>query len=80
MAAKLMLLPSKECKNIRMVSIPEHLDAHEAFRHATGIIASVEEESPDYEWDDIAEALEAQGFETVEFMVGPELDYQTTTA
>lgn len=80
MAAELMLLPSKDCKNIRMVRIPEHLDEHEAFRHATGIIARVEEETPDYDWDDIAEALEAQGFESVEFMVGPELDYRTATA
>jgi hypothetical protein len=75
MAAKLMLLPSKECKNIRMVSIPDHLEEHEAFRHATGIIANIEEESPDYTWEEIGEALEEHGFETIEFMVGPELDY-----
>jgi hypothetical protein len=80
MAATLMLLPSKDCKNIRLVSIPEHLEEHEAFRHATGIIAHVEEENPDYDWEDIAEALEAQGFESQEFMVGPALDYRTNTA
>lgn len=74
MAANLMLLPAKEQKNIRLVSVPDEFEVQEAFRHVTGIIAKVEEDDPDYTWEDIAEALEEHGFETVRFILGPELD------
>jgi hypothetical protein len=35
---------------------------------------SVEEQNPDYGWEDIAPALEDHGFEPVEFILGPALD------
>jgi hypothetical protein len=55
--------------------VPDDIEAHEAFRHATGLIARVEEDNPDYSWDDIAALLEDHGFETVDFILGPELDF-----
>jgi len=74
MPAKFILLPSKTLEHTRLIKIPEHYDGHEAFRHTTGLIAGVEEENPDYTWDDIAEALEEHGFEVVDYIMGPGLD------
>jgi hypothetical protein len=74
MKEKLMVLPSTHFEQIRVVSIPNDLDASEAFRYATGIIAQAEESEGDYSWDDIAEALEARGFIQVDVVLGPELD------
>ncbi|HEC15060.1 MAG TPA: hypothetical protein ENI99_00575 [Sedimenticola sp.] len=74
MPAKFILLPGKSIEQSHLVRIPEHYDAMEAFRHTTGLIAGVEEANPDYTWEDIEEALEAQGFETVEYVLGPEVD------
>ncbi|MCF6354612.1 MAG: hypothetical protein L3J26_05830 [Candidatus Polarisedimenticolaceae bacterium] len=73
MPAKFIMLPGKTLEQTRLVKIPEHYDGHEAFRHTTGLIAGVEEENADYTWDDIAEVLEEQGFEVVDYIVGPEL-------
>jgi len=70
----LMILPARDHSRIRLVRVPDDFERHEAFRHVTGLIAEVESESPDYGWDDIAEALESQGYELVDFMLGPELD------
>ncbi|MGD8560529.1 MAG: hypothetical protein PVH04_12740 [Gammaproteobacteria bacterium] len=74
MADKLMVLPAHDYKAVRLVKIPDDYEAHEVFRHVTGIIAQVEEENPDYQWDDILAALEDQGFENVDFVLGPALD------
>lgn len=74
MSDNFMILPAVNAKNIRLVRVPDDIEAHEAFRHATGLIARVEEGNPDYSWDDIAAMLEDHGFETVEFVLGPELD------
>jgi len=71
---RLMILPSADPHGIRLVRIPEDYEAHEAFRHVTGLIAAVEEGDPDYEWEDVAAALTDQGFEPVEFVLGPALD------
>ena len=70
----LMVLPSSRAEEIRLVKVPRDLDRNEAYRFATGIIAQTEENNADYRWEDIAEALEARGFETVEAMIGPALD------
>jgi hypothetical protein len=75
MSETLMILPAVNANEIRLVCVPDDIEAHEAFRHATGLIARVEEENPDYNWDDIAALLEDHGFETVEFILGPELDF-----
>jgi len=71
MSAKLILLPGKTLELTHVVKIPEHYDGHEAFRHTTGLIAGIEESNPDYTWDDVAEELEAHGFEVLEYILGP---------
>jgi len=73
MAERLLLLPSGEYGKIRLVKVPNDVDEHEAFRHTTGVIASVEEANPDHSLEDIEDALEAQGFQVVNFILGPEL-------
>ena len=74
MSQALMVLPSVEFKRIRVVRIPDDLDANEAYRFATGIIAQAEETKENYSWDDISEALEGRGFEPVDVLIGPSLD------
>jgi len=73
MADKLMILPSKDAKKIRLVKIPDDYEDHEVYRAATGAIARIEENLPDYEWEDLMEELEDMGFEEVEFLAGPEV-------
>ena len=70
----LMVLPAKDSKEIRVISVPNDFEEHEAFRHVTGLIASVEEENANYSWDDIIEVLEDHGFEAMPFTLGPALD------
>jgi hypothetical protein len=74
MTETLMLLPCRDPQNIRLVRIPQDFEAHEAFRHATGLIAQAEEENPGCTWEEISELLESHGFEPVDFVLGPELD------
>jgi hypothetical protein len=74
MSDTLMILPSKDCTDIRLVRIPDDIEKHEVFRHVTGLIASVEEQDPGYSWEDIAALLEDHGFEPVDFILGPALD------
>jgi hypothetical protein len=73
MTDNLMLLPSREFQNMRLVRIPEDFEEHEAFRYATGLIAQAEENNPDCSWEDIAELLESHGFLSVDFVLGPEI-------
>ncbi|WP_275100182.1 hypothetical protein [Sedimenticola hydrogenitrophicus] len=74
MNCKVMVLPSREPEQIRLVRIPEDMESHEAFRHATGVIAAAEEANPQFTWEDIEDALDAQGFRTLDFVLGPALD------
>ena len=74
MEKKLMILPARDHKAIRLVRIPDDFEEHEVFRRVVGLIAEEEEQNPDYTWDDIAGTLEDHGFELVEFVLGPELD------
>lgn len=74
MKQKLMILPASDSRRIRLVVIPEDIEEHEVFRHVTGLVASVEENGPDYSWEDIAAVLEDHGFEPLEFILGPALD------
>ena len=73
MADRFMVLPSKDSEKIRVISVPIDYEEHEVYRHVTGVIASVEEQIPDYDWDDILELLEDHGFTEVDFILGPEL-------
>jgi hypothetical protein len=70
----LMILPAARNTAIRLVRVPPDFEVHEAYRHVTGLIASVEEDDPDYTWEDIESVLDEHGFEPVEFMLGPALD------
>ena len=74
MGDTLMILPARDCTTIRLVRVPAGFEKQEAFRHVTGLIASIEEDNPDYQWEDIAALLEDHGFEPVEFILGPALD------
>ena len=74
MNSQLMVLPSEKFEKIRLVRIPYDLDRNEAYRFATGIIAQAEECHENCRWEDIAEALEARGFEPMEVLIGPALD------
>lgn len=73
MADKLMILPSKDSSQIRLLKMPEDYGEHEVYRAATGAIARVEDNIPDYNWDDLMEELEDMGFEEVSFLLGPEV-------
>jgi len=70
----LMILPANEPAKIRLIRIPDDFEEHEAYRYVTGLIAKVEEEDPEYSWDDILDFLEDRGFEPVDFLLGPSLD------
>lgn len=74
MGEKLLILPSGEFGKIRLLRVPSDLDEHEAYRNATGVIASVEEANSGYSLEDIEDALEGKGFEVVDYILGPELD------
>ena len=74
MSSKLMILPAHNYKSTRLIKIPDDFEEHEVFRNVTGVISQVEEENPDYTWDDVAEALEDHGFEVMDFILGPALD------
>jgi len=69
-----VILPAHEYSSIRLIKIPKDFEQHEAYRHLTGIIAQVEEENPEYEWDDIAVMLEEHDIEIIDFALGPALD------
>ncbi len=73
MTDKLMILPSNDANKIRLVKIPEDYEEHEVYRAATGAIARIEDNLPDYEWEDLMEELEDMGFEEVSFILGPEV-------
>lgn len=74
MSERLMVLPSKDVGRIRLVTVPEDMSSHEAYRYVTGLIASIERSGEDKWVDDVLDTLEAQGFEAVEFALGPPLD------
>jgi hypothetical protein len=73
MSETLMILPASDARAIRLVRVPDDYESHEAFRHVTGLIAAAEEQNPEVDTDDILALLEDQGFETVEFILGPTL-------
>lgn len=74
MNKNLMILPATNFDAIKLLRIPEDWEEHEAYRYVTGVIASIEEDNPDYTWDDIEYAFEEKGFESMEFILGPVVD------
>jgi len=73
-AGQFMLLPAANPADTRLIRIPDDFESHEAYRAITGLIAEVEDQDADYDWEDIEVMLEERGFETVEFLIGPSLD------
>ena len=75
--SKLMVLPAQNFEYVRVLSMPDDMEEHEAYRYATGIIAEVQEGDTDCSWEDIADVLEDHGFIEVSFTLGPELRCQS---
>ncbi len=73
MSTALMILPAGDNNSIRLVRLPEDFEEHEAYRHVTALIATIEEQQPDCSSDDILASLEDHGFEPVDFILGPAL-------
>lgn len=73
MSTSLMILPAGDNNSIRLVRLPEDFEEHEAYRHVTSLIATIEEQQPDCSSDDILASLEDHGFEPVDFILGPAL-------
>ncbi|MES9870152.1 MAG: hypothetical protein ABW082_09160 [Sedimenticola sp.] len=73
MTAKLMVLQSADPEKTRLVRIPADMDEQEAYRHATGVIAAVQEANANCSWEDVEDALDDHGFQAVEFVIGPAL-------
>lgn len=74
LTSDLMILPSSNKSHIRLVKIPPDFQQQEVYRRVTGLIAEVEEQNPEYAWEDVLAMLEDHGFEPVEFQLGPSLD------
>ena len=73
MSLRLMILPSRDYNNILLVRVPDDMGEQEAYRHATGVIAALEERGPGRDRGDVIEVLEEHGFEVVPYELGPEL-------
>lgn len=73
MAKHFMVLPSKDVGRIRLVTVPEDMSPHEAYRSVTGLIAEVEHTGEDQWVGDVLDLLEEHGFEKVDFVLGPPL-------
>ncbi len=69
----LMILPANDPANIRLVTIPDDFEQHEAYRYVTGLIAKAQED-PEHAREDIFDLLEDRGFASVDFVLGPSLD------
>jgi len=74
MATRFMVLPSKDVGRIRLVTVPEDISPHEAYRSVTGLIAGIERTGEDRWMEDVLDRLEEHGFTGVEFTLGPPLD------
>jgi len=74
MAERLMVLPSKDVGRIRLVTVPEDMSPHEAYRYVTGLVSEIERTGEDQWVDEVLELLEDHGFESLEFVLGPPLD------
>ncbi len=74
MAKRFMVLPSKDVGKIRLVTVPEDLSPHEAYRSVTGFIAQVEWTGEDQWVGEVSDLLEDHGFEQLDFVLGPPLD------
>ncbi len=84
MADQLMLLPSATPSRVRLIRVPRDMAPLEAYRLVTGVIAALEAQGPSgtgdgppgrqIPVDEIVDALEDQGFECLDLLLGPPLD------
>jgi len=74
MAKRFMVLPSKDVGKIRLVTVPEDMAPHEAYRFVTSLIAEVGHTGEEQWMESVLELLEDHGFEKVDFVLGPPLD------
>jgi len=74
MTRRFMVLPSKDVGKIRLVTVPEDVSPHEAYRSVTGLIAEVERTGEEQWMEVVLDLLEDHGFETVDFVLGPPVD------
>ena len=74
MAERLMVLPSKDVGRIRLVTVPEDLSPHEAYRSVTGLMSEVARTDEDQWVEDVLDLLEGHVFGGVDFVLGPPLD------
>jgi len=74
MAERLMILPSKDVGRMRLVTVPEDMSSHEAYRYVTGLVSEIPREDDAHWVESVLDALEDHGFETVDFVLGPSLD------
>jgi len=74
MSERLMVLPSKDVSRIRLVTVPEDMSPHEAYRYVTGLVAEIARTGENRWVDDVLDLLEDHGFEGVDFTLGPPLD------
>ncbi len=74
MSTNFMILPASAPERMRLLRVPDDYESHEAYRHVTALMAEVQESTPDWEWEDLAQVLEAQGFMPLDCVLGPALD------
>ena len=74
MKKRLMLLPSKDVGRIRLVTLPDDISPHEAYRYVTGLVSEIDRTGEDRWVDDVLDLLEDHGFERMDFALGPPLD------
>jgi len=74
MIDRLMILPSKDLGRIRLVTVPTDISPHEAYRFVTGLVSEVPREDEQGWMDAVMDTLEDEGFERVDFLLGPALD------
>ncbi len=70
----LVLLPAHDFQQIRLVAVPADFSERDAVRHLTALIATVQQENPDWSWEQLAQTLEDHGIHPVDFILGPELN------
>ncbi len=73
MSETFMILPAADQQPPRLVRVPEDYEQQEAYRHVTAVLAEVQERIPDWNWDDLAQELEAHGFTALDYVLGPSL-------
>ncbi|WP_295453852.1 hypothetical protein [uncultured Thiodictyon sp.] len=82
MADQLMLLPSTDPSRSLLVRLPQDLAPAEAYRQVTGVIAALESANGHgggpggarVPVEEVIDALEEQGFESLDLILGPSLD------